>query len=862
MDLLERDAALGNLDSAFEHARRGQGRTVLISGEPGIGKTSLVEHFAQQQRSDVRVLWGGCDALFTPRPLGPLHDIAEQAGGTLATLLNGSTTPGVVFGAVLAELQRLPTVTIIEDIHWADDGTLDVLRYVGRRIGRTSALLVLTCRDDDMAGSNPLRAFLGDLASSGATLRIHLPPLSEHAVAKLVGPRSLDASALHRQTGGNPFFLTEILASSGPGLPLSVRDAVMGRIARLSCSARSLLEAAAISGARAESWLLEAIVPEAFAALDECLAAGMLIDHGDSYAFRHELARQAVLESIPPVRRAELHRLVLRTLESLPGGPADVRQLAHHAEGANELQAIMAYVPAAARKASAAGAHRAAADLLAKSLRRTATLGAADLATLFEAHAMESYHIADMPQAIASWRQAIERWHTEGNRRREGMNLAVLAASLASAGARQDARTANHAALELLSTETAGRELALALGTQAILHQYSQELAEAIALARRAIALAEQAGDRQILVMAYDTLGMSTMFSDYERGCEYLEHARDLARDAGLDAAVARAYGDLGAISVALLRLERAEQYLSDGLTYTADRDLDRTRLYTLAWFAAAQLLRGRWLEAVSSANEVLRHQASSSARVTALLTLGRLAARRGESGTASSLLDQALSLAGAPDELRQVGPVRAARAEAAALAGDAAASRAEAEAAYALALERHHPWVAAELAYWGWKAGVADDPPDWLPAAYRLQIEGQWRVAAEAWRGLGCPYEEARALAEGDLAAQERALGIFDRLEARAAAGELRRGMRVQGVRMVPRGPQRATRANRYGLTSRQVEILLLLGEGCTNAEIAQRMSIAPKTAEHHVAAVLAKLEVDSRQAAVRLARDQQLIS
>jgi DNA-binding CsgD family transcriptional regulator len=861
MDLLERDAALGTLESAFEHARRGQGRMVLVSGEPGIGKTSLVEHFAQQQRSDVRVLWGGCDALLTPRPLGPFRDIAEQAGGKLSALLGDSAAPAAVFGGVLAELQRQPTVTIVEDIHWADDGTLDVLRYVGRRIGRTSALLVLTYRHEEMGASNPLRAFLGDLASSAATLRVQLPPLSEHAVGMLVGARTIDTAALHRQTGGNPFFVTEILASTDSGLPLSIRDAVMGRIARLSCPARSLLEAAAIAGTRAEAWLLEAIVPEAFAALDECLGAGMLLEHADSYAFRHELARQAVMESIPPVRRAELHRLILRALESLPGGPADILLLAHHAEGANELEAIVSYVPAAARKASAAGAHRAAADLLATSLRRTATLGTAEVAALLEAHAMESYHVADMPQAIASWRQAISRWHTEGNRAREGMNLAVLAAALASAGARQEARVANHSALALLSTEPAGRELGLALGTEAILLQYSHELEEAIALASRAITLAERAGDTQIVVMAYDTLGMSTMFSDYERGCEYLEHARDLARDAGLDAAAARAYGDLSAISVALLRLERAEQYLSDGLTYTADRDLDRTRRYMLAWFAAAQLLRGRWLEAASSADEVLQHQASSSARVTALLTMGRLAARRGESGTAASLLDQALSLAGAPDELRQVGPVRAARAEAAALAGDSAASRSEADAAYALALQRHHPWVGAELAYWRWKAGVCDDPPDWLPAPYRLQIAGQWRAAAEAWRSIGCPYEEARALADGDPAAQQRALVILDRLQARPAAAELRRGMRVQGLRSVPRGPQRATRANRFGLTNRQLEILRLLADGCTNAQIAQRMSIAPKTAEHHVAAVLAKLDVASRQAAVQLAREQQLV-
>jgi DNA-binding CsgD family transcriptional regulator len=861
MELLEREAALRNLDAALDQALLGQGRVALVSGEPGIGKTTLVERFAHDHQTRVRVLWGGCDALFTPRPLGAVHDLAAQVDGALTASLRGSVEPSAVFGAVLAELQRQATVAVVEDIHWADDGTLDVLRYVARRIGRTSTMLVLTYRDDEIGPVDPLRGLLGDLASSTTTLRIHLPALTEGAVAKLVGDRALDAAQLHRQTGGNPFFVTEILANTSDGLPRSIRDAVLGRIARLTCSARSLLEVAAVAGPRVELWLLSAISPGDFKALDECLAAGVLHEQGDACVFRHELVRQAVIDSIAPVRRAELHRRALSALEALPGGRGDILRLAHHAEGANDDRAILTYLPTAAREASTAGAHRAAADLLAKGLRRAATLPPADLASLFEAHAMESYHIADMPGAIASWREAISRWHAEGDHSREGMDLAVLAAALASAGERHEARRANQTAIDLLSEAPGGRGLALALSTQAILHQYTHELADAIALAERAIVLAEQAGDRQIQVMAYDTLGMSSMFLDYERGCRYLKLAIDLAGEAGLDAAVARAYGDLGAVSVALFKLDRAECYLADGLAYTAERDLDRTRVYTLAWLAAAHLFRGRWPEAASSAAEVLGRRASSSARMVALSAQGRLAARRGEAESASRLLDEALSIAGTPEELRLVGPVRAARAEAAALAGDAKASLAEADAVYALAIDKRHQWVAGELAYWRWRAGDSEGLPDWIAAPFRLHISGQWRAAAQAWRTAGCPYEEARALADGDYAAQEQALTIFDRMGARPAAAELRRRLRSQGIRPVPRGPHRATRANRFGLTSRQLEILGLLAEGMTNAEIARRLSIAPKTAEHHVAAVLEKLEVTSRLEAVQIARQYQLI-
>jgi tetratricopeptide (TPR) repeat protein len=376
-----------------------------------------------------------------------------------------------------------------------------------------------------------------------------------------VGQRAIEPAVLHRQTAGNPFFITEILASAEPGLPPSIRDAVLGRVERLSYSARSLVDAAAVAGPKSAMWLLQAIASAEFESLDECLGGGILRVHEDAISFRHELSRQAVLDAIPAGRRAELHRLALHALEALPAGRADLMRLAHHAEGANDERAIRAYVPTAARHASAAGAHRAAADLLASCLRQASTLSDAELAGLFEAHAMECYHVADMAGAIASWRQAIELCHRDGDPAREGMNLAIFAAALASAGQRDEARRANRAAIDLLLPLARGRELALAYGTQAILHQYDHDLEDAIELAQRAIALAGAAGDSQILVMAYDTLGMSLMFDDYERGRGYLERARDLAREAGLDAAVARAYGDLGAVSVAVFQLEQAERF-------------------------------------------------------------------------------------------------------------------------------------------------------------------------------------------------------------------------------------------------------------------------------------------------------------
>jgi DNA-binding NarL/FixJ family response regulator len=133
--------------------------------------------------------------------------------------------------------------------------------------------------------------------------------------------------------------------------------------------------------------------------------------------------------------------------------------------------------------------------------------------------------------------------------------------------------------------------------------------------------------------------------------------------------------------------------------------------------------------------------------------------------------------------------------------------------------------------------------------------MAGDWRAAADAWDAIGCPYEQALALLDGDEAAQRNALAIFERLGARPAAEMLRRQLRTAGARGLPRGPRPTTQANPYGLTNRQLEILLLLAEGLRNPEIADRLSTTPKTVEHHVSDVLAKLNVRSRAEAVRLA-------
>ena len=331
MELLERAAFLDTLAEYAAEARQGDGRLVLVAGESGMGKTALVEAF-QADLSSARWLWGACDGLFTPRPLGPLFDIGAQTDGELAGLCRDNAARDRLFAALLAELSSPAfTVTVIEDAHWADEATIDLISFAGRRLARLRGLLLVTYRDDELAEDHPLRRVLGDLATQRATRRMKLPPLSVAAVRTLAGQHEVDVAELHRVTGGNPFYVSEILGAGWPSVPPTVRDAVAARLARLSPGTRGALEAAAVIGTRVPREQITVLASEPEAAVADCLTAGLLEPDGSGLRFRHEFVRMAVEAAIPAPRKARLHVRLLAELER--GGTADPAVLAHHAAG-------------------------------------------------------------------------------------------------------------------------------------------------------------------------------------------------------------------------------------------------------------------------------------------------------------------------------------------------------------------------------------------------------------------------------------------------------------------------------------------------------------------------------------------------
>ncbi len=854
MLLLERHHQLSRLEAALQQTVTGRGAVVLIGGEAGIGKTTLIERFAEAHAGEVRVLWGACDALFTPRPFGPFHDIAGQGLAALDELLRDSNR-STSFARVLATLSERPTVIAVEDVHWADEASLDLLMYLGRRVARASLLMIVTYRTDELHPHHPLRNVLGVLASSATTQRLELAPLSVAAVQTLGADQGVSAIALHTATGGNPFFVTEALANTGAGVPTTIRDVVLARASRLSPSGLAVLEAAAILGPRIEPTLLAAMAAAEAPYIDECLELGLLQAQAGALTFRHELARQAVLDSLSPHRRLVLHRLALTTLSAPPHAALDAARLAHHAAAADDHEAILIYAPAAGHAAARAGAQREASTLFALALRYAQDLPADERARLYEAHADACNHSDDRVGSLDSRRSALAIWRALSQPLRVGECLAHCAIQLNGLGRSADAERDCQNAIDLLSLHPPGRELALAYRVQAGLKMLTQEYRSAILLGEKAIALAEAAQAPAIVFAAHNTIGSAWLTLDYERGRQYLEGNLRTTHAAGFETLAALAYTNLSSASSELFRFAEAERYFREGSGYAAERGLVRFRLYMLAWHAHTLLQTGRWSECERAARDVIdQPSVSATSRITALAALGQLNARRG-AGEVTASLDEALALSRDLRSLHRLGLVRVARAEAAWLAGDLERTRAETGALIASALEAQHPWFAGELLYWLHQCGEAVDVPAWVARPHALHLSGDWRGAAEEWRRLGCPYARARALADGDFEAQTVALEVFEQLGAVPAAERLRARIRDSGG-TVPRGPRASTRSNAFGLTTRQVEILGLIAQGLTNTEIAGRLHLSAKTVDHHVSAVLGKLNVSSRAEAADLAR------
>ncbi|MGW3667669.1 ATP-binding protein [Streptomyces sp. NPDC005141] len=850
--MLERDLELARLAAAAREAADGAGSVALVFGEAGIGKSSLVKALPKVLPGEARVLLGECDDLATRRPLGPFRDLVGSVGAELARALTAGGDRHRVYDALRAELRTAPhpVVLVVEDVHWADEASLDALRFLVRRVERLPAVLVLTYRDDELDREHPLRHLLGQVSRAERVHRLPLERLSAAAVHRLSAASELDPAEVYEVTSGNPFFVAEVVAAGGTGgVPPTVVDAVLARLRGLDDDTRDALEQLAVVPSAVERPLADALLPDGMAALAAAEQRGLLIVTPQRASFRHELIRRAVADSLPAARRIELNQEVLTALVATPG--SDASRIVHHAAEAGDAEAVARYGPDAAGDASRAGAHREAAAHLRLVLERSDLFGPAERAALLERYAIESYTVADSAAALRAEREAVALRRSLGDVRALGADLRWLSRIHWWAGDAGEARAAAREAISVLEDAGDDRLLALALSNTSQLHMLSDRHTQAVSFGERAIGLARRAEDVEILAHALNNVGTARWRAGDPLGRAQLEESLKVALGAGEVEHACRAYANIIWSLLENLEYAEADRFLAPAMEL-ADRAEHLGFLsYLNVELALRRFAAGAWDEAEKYA-ELGAHD-FVPARCPALTVLARVRVRRGTGG-ADELLAQAGEIAERSAELQRTAPVAAARAESAWLRGEPGAVVAAAGPVFEEACRLSAVTYRAELGYWLTKAGQSV-PADSSGHPYALQAAGGRRAAALAWKTAGCPYEHAAALAESpDPDDKLAALAALDALGAGPLARLVRAELRALGLRRIPRGPLAVTRENPAGLTERQVQVMRLLAQGLTNGEIAERLVVSVRTVDHHVSAVLDKLGVRTRrQAAAR---------
>jgi DNA-binding CsgD family transcriptional regulator/tetratricopeptide (TPR) repeat protein len=854
VEVLDREASLAALSAALDRTRSGAGQVVLVAGEAGIGKTTVVRSFLAGLPPQVHAFDGVCDDLVTPRPLGPFHDIGRQLGGELGTLLREGATPERVQHALLDVLGRLPPplVLVLEDLHWADEATLDVVTFLGRRISERSLLLVLTYRDDELDANHPLTRALASLPPRHVATE-QLRPLSPAAVEVLAAGRDVDAPRLHAVTGGNPFYVTEVLAGSETGLPPTVAFAVMARVGQLPEPTRLLLQLLSLIPTRVDTRVVAALEPQWQAVLAPAEASGMIELRGSALSFRHDLARQAVAQQTSRIVAQGGHTRILAALTALDADPAE---LVHHAERAGDHETVARTAPVAAVAAHAAAAHREAVAHYERALaledrldRRHAGelwLGLARARMAAERSEVEALDAAHRAVAIA---------REQADDPTLGRALAATARIASWAGDNRQADELATEAIDLLRPLGPSSACAQAMAASAYVALAQWDAAAAGSWASQAEEMAREVDDPRTAALARTFHGVvditvSGRASRLEQGIADAEELGDR---------MTVVEGLMAATTAFAIRRSHASalEYADRALAVAAAHEFTGWGVYVRTVRAQVLFETGRWEETDAELDETFATMSTNGwTRAAALIVRGRLGVRRGEPAARDDL-EQAWRLVGGSGVLQLCVPAATALAELLWL--EDRLDRAPPELLEVAARPDAGRWpaVAGELGVWLQRAGADPGDVEVMSHPHRLLLQGRSADAASAWERIGCVYEaaEAAVLAE-DPTSIVAGLRVLDELGAAPLARLARRRLRSMGER-VPRGPQPETRGHPAGLTPRQAEVLELLATGATNGQIAEQLVLSVRTVDHHVAAVLQRLGVASRQDAARRARE-----
>ncbi len=856
MELIERAGFLSSLNNKFEDIKEGEGHCVLISGEAGIGKTSLVRAFCREKKDEAKVYQGTCDALFTPRPLAPLHDIAWQLKSDVWGDIGETADRATLFTSFFQELsvQKQPTLIVFEDIHWADEATLDFIKFFARRITHIRCLFILTYRHDEIHSRHTLRNVLGQLPNDSFT-RMHLTPLSKESVEQLAVEKGYSGEDVYSISGGNPFYVHEILASYSQGVPENVKDSILSVFNRLDEMTRRVWELLSVLPTGFEIEYLEKIEPTYAAAIENCLDFKILVLKKRLICFKHELYRRTIESSLSPYLRLSLNKKILDLFRESFEQNHETERIVHHAKNANAYDLVVQYAPLAAKQAASLGAHIEACKLYYSAIEYYHGTDKNLLLQLYELYAYECYLTNQNKNAIIYVGKALNLWKEKNDLEKMGNCMRFLSRLWWYEGNRKKAESFAEQAIDVLANQPSSKAKAMAFSNMSQLKAMSDQMKECMAWGEKAIAIANEIADEEPQVHALNCMGSLLMtISPFEqKGIDMLQQSLDMALKNSYHEHVARAYTALGSNAVSMKDYAFARKNLEDGINYCEAKDLNALKSYMLGWRARLDLETGNCEEAYINANNLLKNDNLLPViRIVVLTVLATIKMRRGEED-ALPLVLQAQKAALDTMELQRIMPALSASLEYEWLTGKHIVETEALDQTINMIRQLEKVSKRNKFYYWLQKTRKNYLPVEERYEGFEITNAAMARKEASIWEKAGCPYERALNLFEGNEEDKREAISIVQGMGAHAVYEKMKFEMRASGIKSIPRGIRKTTQSNPALLTGRELDVLQLLKEGMQNKEIAAKLFISAKTVDHHISSIFLKLDVNSRTKAVQ---------